>query len=338
MKRLLLSIIFVSIMLTACNVKVVDNYFSSLPNEVAKGKTILEISPGQRENVYIIDGYICSINERGMSEYVLEIRPLDDTTHIVNLIPYGTGADKMLLVDYSISGTKILVRDIVQHNYAIVDIHKVQENPSQTIDLMPYSLLTQELIPIENENIVYLNQGSFRSTEKRYYVIRQDEQPRKLSRNGRKSLNVLDGFFLYEPSRDRLAFLHMYAPEIEYYSFHNQTLLCKSSIEREDDVQIIEYNGDETARFLFMNYVPLCFVAGSSDPERIAAVYCDEQEHFHVLVFDWEGNIQGGFISEREVWSVSICNDYLYCWEKGEEQDKLVQYNMQDIQLNSLKQ
>lgn len=68
-------------------------------------------------------------------------------------------------------------------------------------------------------------------------------------------------------------------------------------------------------------------MTATSDADRIVAVYRDEQELSHILRFDWDGNLQGGFIAEGDVWSVSIYNDYLYCWERGEEQDKIVQYN-----------
>ena len=316
--------------LTSCNAKVVEKTVSTLITHTAESKTILEIPNGQIEKVFVIDGYICSTFDRGMNEYVLEIRSLSDTSHTVSLIPYGTGEDKMLLVDYSVSGTKILVRDIVQHNYAIVDIHEVMENPSHSIAFKPYTLLTQEMIPIDDGRIAYLNQGSFRSSEKRYYVIGKDEQPRKLSRNGRKSLNVLDGFFLYEPGKDKLAFLNMYTPEIEYYSFHNKKLLSKSRVERENDVQIIELTEGRMSEYLFVNHVPLCFVAGSSDSERIVAVYCDAQEHFHILLLDWDGNLQRCFISEGIVLSASLCNEYLYCWVNSDDVNKLVQYDIRN--------
>lgn len=31
---------------------------------------------------------------------------------------------------------------------------------------------------------------------------------------------------------------------------------------------------------------------------------------------------------EGEVWSISLYNDYIYCWERGKEQDMLVQYKL----------
>lgn len=119
----------------------------------------------------------------------------------------------------------------------------------------------------------------------------------------------------------------MYSPQIELYNAKTKKLLSTTSIARTEDAEVVYVDTGNINEYLFANKVPLCFMTATSDADRIVAVYRDEQELSHILRFDWDGNLQGGFIAEGDVWSVSIYNDYLYCWERGEEQDKIVQYN-----------
>lgn len=331
MKRVLLIIISVSILFVSCKVNILDNNISSLPIDTRDGKIIIETPNGQREIVYVIDGYICSIFNRGMNDFVLEIMPISDTSNIVNLIPYGSEQDKMLLVDCSVSGTKILIKDIVQRKYTIVDIPTVMEDNFCDINMIPLTLMTQEMIPLNGDKILYLNQGSFRSHEKRFFVVQQESQGHKLSRNAKQSMNVLDGTFLYNSGKNKLAFLPLYSPRIEYYDVNKKQLQRTVSIARDEDVEIVKVYNGYLNEYLFLNNVPICFRDGASDSERIIAVYHDEQGHSHILCFDWDGNFQDGFIAPGNVYAVSLSHGNIYCWERATNKDMLVLYDMHNV-------
>ena len=329
MKSLLFYIsLLLLLTLSSCTDRITRNIIISLPSEVKEGQTILQTPAGQREKVYVIDGNNCSIYERGIDRCVLEIQPLSDTSHSISLIPYGSEPGEMLLVDCSASGSKILIRDIVQKTYTVVDVTKVMEDSSHRIESLPMTLLTQEMVPFNNDKILYLNQGSFRSKEPRFYIIGTEEQGHKLSKNGERSLNVLDGTLLYNQENNRIAFVHLYSPVIELYIAQNKRLLCTASISRSEEAEVVYVSNDSINQYLFANKVIICFMTATSDNERIVAAYRDEQDNSRILLFDWDGNLLGGFIVEGEVWSVSLYNDYLYCWERGKEQDMLVQYKL----------
>ena len=57
-------------MLASCQSMVEENVISSLPSETKTGEIILEAPAGQRERVYVVEGNICSVLKRGMSDYV----------------------------------------------------------------------------------------------------------------------------------------------------------------------------------------------------------------------------------------------------------------------------
>lgn len=158
-------------MLASCQSMVEENVISSLPSETKTGEIILEAPAGQRERVYVVEGNICSVFKRGMSDYVLEIMPMNDTSRVANLIPYGNGEDAMMLVACYVSDSKILVEDFVQKKYAVVDVMAVQEDAGRKVEMLPLSLLTQEMVPMADGKIMYLNPGSFRSSEPRFYVV-----------------------------------------------------------------------------------------------------------------------------------------------------------------------
>ncbi len=327
MKSLLFYIsLLLLLTLSSCTDRITRNIIISLPSEVKEGQTILQTPAGQREKVYVIDGNICSIYERGIDRCVLEIQPLSDTSHSISLIPYGSEPGEMLLVDCSASGSKILIRDIVQKTYTVVDVTKVMEDSSHRIESLPMTLLTQEITPFDNDRLLYLNQGSFRSKEPRFYIIGAEEQGHMLTQNGRKSLNVLDGTLLYNPTAGKVAFVSMYSPQIELYNAKTKKILSTTSIARSEDAEVVYVDTENISEYLFANKVPLCFLTATSDEDRIVAVYRDEQDFSHILLFDWDGNLQSGFIAGGEVWSVSIYNDYIYCWEKAREHDRLVRY------------
>lgn len=106
----------------------------------------------------------------------------------------------------------------------------------------------------------------------------------------------------------------------------------KSIIERDDDFNIIEVNNGKTNQYLFVDRVPFCFMASTSDNERIAAVYRDGQGHSQILCFDWDGNLIDGFVAAGDVYAVSLEHDNLYCWERDEDNDRLVMYDMHNTQ------
>ena len=118
----------------------------------------------------------------------------------------------------------------------------------------------------------------------------------------------------------------MYSPQIELYNAKTKKILSTTSIARSEDAEVVYVDTENISEYLFANKVPLCFMTATSDADRIVAVYRDEQDFSHILLFDWDGNLQGGFIAGGEVWSVSIYNDYIYCWEKAREHDRLVRY------------
>lgn len=318
--------LFLSLILSACMDRIARNNIISLPSETREGQTILQVPAGQREKVYVIDGNICSIYERGLDRCVLEIQPLADSSHSISIIPYGSNPGEMLLVDCSASGSKILIRDIVQKTYTVVDVTQVQEESSYRIETLPSTLLTQEMVSFNNDKILYLNQGSFRSKEPRFYIIGAEEQGHKLTPNGMKSLNVLDGTLLYNSAAGKVAFVSMYSPQIELYNANTKKILSTTSIARSEDAEVVYVDTENISEYLFANKVPLCFMTATSDNERIVAAYRDEQDNSRILLFDWDGHLLGGFIVEGEVWSVSIYNDYIYCWEKAREHDRLVRY------------
>ena len=327
MKKLYL-LLFLFLTSSSCTSRVNESTIMSLPSEIHDGMIIFQEPSGQREKVFVIEGQICSIYERGRSNYVLEIMPLRDTSHAIKLIQYGSDPGEMMLVDCSASDSKILIRDIVQNTYTVINIKQVLDDSSYSIEMLPMTLLTQEMVPFNNDKILYLNQGSFRSKEPRFYIIGTQEQGHKLSKNGRKSLNVLDGALLHNPENNRIAFVHLYSPIIELYNAQNKRLLSSASISRSEEAEVVYVSTDSINQYLFANKVIICFMTATSDNERIVAAYRDEQDRSHILSFDWEGNLLGGFIVEGEVWSVSLYNDYIYCWERGKEQDMLVQYKL----------
>ena len=325
MKKLVLLLLLI-LTSSACTSRVTESTIMSLSSETQEGLIILQEPRGQREKVFVIDDHICSIYERGKNNYVLEIKSMEDTSYVVNLIPYGSKHGEMLLVDCSASGSKILIRDVVQNTYIVVDIKQVLEDSSHSIEVLPMTLLTQEMVPFGNDKLLYLNQGSFRSKEPRFYIIGAEEQGHMLTQNGRKSLNVLDGTLLYNPTAGKVAFVSMYSPQIELYNAKTKKILSTTSIARSEDAEVVYVDTENISEYLFANKVPLCFLTATSDEDRIVAVYRDEQDFSHILLFDWDGNLQGGFIAGGEVWSVSIYNDYIYCWEKAREHDRLVRY------------
>lgn len=331
MKRLYLIFLIASMILTACKGKYNESTISpSL--DLRKGITICEAPKEAIDKVYIVDSTICILYDRSMNDYALRLIPMKQASRSIDLFPYGSGKDSVLMISLSISASLILIKDFVQKKYAILNINQLLGDTLFTIDMIPLTIKTQEMIPINNGNIIYLNQGSFRSNEKRFYTISPAQRPRKVSRNAKKSMNVLDGFFLYEPDMDKLAFLSMYTPEFELYSFSNQKLLHKSIIERDDDFNIIEVNDGKTNQYLFVDRVPFCFMASTSDNERIAAVYRDGQGHSQILCFDWDGNLIDGFVAAGDVYAVSLEHDNLYCWERDEDNDRLVMYDMHNTQ------
>lgn len=100
------------------------------------------------------------------------------------------------------------------------------------------------------------------------------------------------------------------------------------TIERDEAVEIAEVFSGVIKEFLFKDKVPICFMAGTSDDERIVAAYRDEQAQMHILSFDWDGSLEGGFAVNGDVWFVSIYDNYVYCWERGEDHDRLVRYDI----------
>ncbi len=322
--------LFLSLVLsfTACTSRVSEYTIQYLPSETREGQTILQVPSGQREKVYVIDSCICSVYERGMNECVLEVRSIADSSQKVNLIPYGSNLGEMLLVDCSVSGSKILIRDIVQKTYTIVDIKQSLEDSSYSIVMLPMTLLTQEMVPICNNRILYLNQGSFRSKEPRFYIIESKEKGHKLTKNGERSLNVLDGTLLYNLANNRIAFVHLYSPDIELYNAQNKRLLSKASITRSEEAEVVYVSTANINKYLFANKVIICFLAATSDNESIVAAYRNEQGSSHILIFDWDGNLKGGFVVLGDVWAVSLQDNYVYCWERGKDQDRLMQYDI----------
>ncbi|MCR5828037.1 MAG: hypothetical protein K6G53_06440 [Bacteroidales bacterium] len=321
-----------AIMLASCQSMVVENVITSLPHETKNGEIIFEVPAGQRENVYVVEGNICSVYKRGMNDYVLEIMSMDDTSQVVNLIPFGEGEDAMMLVACYVSDSRILVEDIVQKKYAVVDVMAVQWGARRKIEMASLSLLTQEMVPMDDGKIMYLNPGSFRSREPRFYVVDPKGGSRKLSKNGQKSLNVLKGSLLYNPQKNCVAFLSRHTPEIEFYGADNKSLRRKLTIERDEVVEIAEVFSGVIKEYLFKNKVPICFMTGTSDDERIVAAYRDEHAQMHLLSFDWDGSLEGGFAVNDDVWSVSVCDNYVYCWERGEEHDRLVRYDIRQYE------
>ena len=69
------------------------------------------------------------------------------------------------------SDSKILVEDFVQKKYAVVDVIAAQDGATRKIEMTPLSLLTQEMVPMADGKIMYLNPGSFRNREPRFYVV-----------------------------------------------------------------------------------------------------------------------------------------------------------------------
>lgn len=306
-------------------------HITSLPSLTIEGETIFDSPKGEIEQVYVIEGNICSIYKRGMNESVLEIIPMSDTSHSSHIIPYGPNPDQMLLVSSSVSGSRILVKDIVQNKYTIIDVLASVDDINYKPEMIPLTLLTQEMVPVDNEKILYLNQGSFRSHEPRFYLFEPKGRQHKLSKKGQESMNILDGTLLYNPSKNDVAFLSLYSPEIEIYDADSKRQQRKISIDRDEDVEIVYIFSGTIKEYLFKNKVPLCFMTGASDDKRFVAIYRDEQDRSHILLFDWDGNLQNSFIVKDEVWSVSLYDDYIYCWQRGKERDSLVQYTIHSI-------
>ena len=331
MNKYCLILLCLSVLSTACKSDINEIHISSLSSLTIEGKSILDAPKGEKEQVYVIEGNICSIFKRGMNESVLEIKSMSDTSRSVHIIPYGMNPDQMLLVSSSVSGSRILVKDMVQKRYSIVDIWASINDIQYKPEMIPLTLLTQEMVPIDNEIILYLNQGSFRSHEPRFYFFGPKGTTHKLSKKGQESMNILDGTLLYNYSKNNVAYLSLYSPEIEIYDADRKRLQYKISIARDEDVDIVYIFSGAINEYLFKNKVPLCFMTGASDDERFVAVYRDEQGGSHVLLFDWEGNLHNDFIVKDEVWTVSLYDDCVYCWQRSESRDYLVQYPIHSI-------
>jgi hypothetical protein len=72
-------------------------------------------------------------------------------------------------------------------------------------------------------------------------------------------------------------------------------------------------------------------MCGTSDAVRIAAAYRDELGQSHILLFDWDGNLTAGFVVHGDVWAVSLQDNFVYCWERDKDKDRLVQYDLSKI-------
>ena len=331
MNKYCLLLVCLSVLSTACKSDIDEKCISSLPFLTIDGTTIFDAPRSEIGKVYVIEGNICSIYNRGKKEFVLEIKPMSDKSHSTHIIPYGPDSDQMLLVSSSVSGSRILVQDIVQKKYTIVDILAPVENIHYKPEMIPLTLLTQEMVPIDKDKILYLNQGSFRSREPRFYYDVPNKKPHKISKNGQKSMNILDGTLLYNSSKNNVAFLSLYTPEIEIYDADSKSQKYKISIARDEDVEIVYIFSGTIKEYLFKNKVPLCFMTGASDDESLVAVYRDEKGLSYILLFDWEGNLHNGFMVKEEVCSVSLYDDYIYCWQRSGERDCLVQYHIHSI-------
>lgn len=327
MMKIYLSLLL-SLTLSACTSGLVVRTIKYLPSEMPEGQTILQVPHGQREKVYVIEGNICSIYERGMNDYVIELMSMGDTSVVKRLIPYSAEPDGMLLVDCSASGSTILIEDIIQKKFSVIDVREVMDDRQQEIEMIPLSFFTQEMIPIGVGKILYLNQGSFRSNEPRFFIASPEGDGHRLSKNGQKSLNVLDGTLLYNSARGCVSFLSLYSPEIEFYGVRNKRPQQLISIERNEDVEVLDIFTGVINEYLFKNKAPQCFMCGTSDAVRIAAAYRDELGQSHILLFDWDGNLTAGFDVHGDVWAVSLQDNFVYCWERDKDKDRLVQYDL----------
>ena len=302
-----------------------------LPDQVrSDGITVFRAGKETVSQVYLIKDILCKVYDRGQKSFALALENLAPGFPIRSYVKYGgSNEDEMMLTLSSRGPEGILLHDLPLERMAYVDVAKALSDSLYEPDLFPSNVISQEVIPLEGRELLYLNRYSWEEGAPRFYRT-NGKGNQRYHRKGRKDgFSIINGELICSKAKGKVAFADRRYPVIEIWSLDGK-LQQRIQVEEERSFEIRELEFGGKKDFYFVNEVPNCFVSGAGTDSMLALAYQNAGGESCVYILDWEGVLHQSFKVSGKVKaiSLSVSGNDVYCWSSFDDEDRLVRYSL----------
>ena len=246
-----------------------------LPEQVrTDGETVFRVGKDSVSRVYLIKDILCKVYNRGEKSFALALENLEPGFPSRSYVKYGgLNEDEMMLTLASRGPEGILLHDWPLERMAYVDVEKALSDSLYEPDVFPCDVVSQEVIPLEGHELLYLNRYSWEEGAPRFYRT-NGKGNQRYHRKGRKDgFSILNGELILNKVQGKVAFADRRYPVVEIWSLDGK-LQKRIQVEEERSFEIRELEIGGKKDYYFVNGSLLLrqrcrdrFDAGASLPE-----------------------------------------------------------------------
>ena len=302
-----------------------------LPEQIrSDGETVFRVGRDSVSRLYLIKDILCKVYDRGQNSFALALENLDTGLPTRSYVKYGgINEDEMMLTLSSRGPEGILLHDLPLGRMAYVDVAKALSDSLYEPDIFPSDVISQEVIPFEGQELLYLNRYSWEEGQPRFYRT-NGKGNQRYHRKGRKDgFSIINGELICSKAKGKVAFADRRYPVIEIWSLDGKLQKrIQVAEERPFEIRELEIGGKKD--FYFVNEAPSCFVSGAGTDSMLALAYRNAGGESCVYIMDWEGVLHQSFKVSGKVKaiSLSVSGDEVYCWSSFDDEDRLVRYSL----------
>lgn len=302
-----------------------------LPEQVRwDGETVLRVGKYSVSRVYLIKDILCKVYDREQNSFALALETLEPGIVSRSFVKYGGhNADEMLLTLASRGPDGILLHDFPLERIAYVDVEKALSDSLYEPDFFPSDVFSQEVIPLEGHELLYLNRYSWEEGAPRFYRTNGKGNQRHHRKGRKDGFSILNGELILNKVQGKVAFADRRYPVVEIWSLDGK-LQKRIQVEEERSFEIRELEIGGKKDYYFVNVAPCCFASGSGTDSTLALAYQDAEGQYCVYIMDWEGVLHQSFKVSGKIKeiSLSVSGDFVYCWSSFDDEDRLVRYSL----------
>lgn len=302
-----------------------------LPEQVrTDGETVFREGKDSVSRVYLIKDILCKVYNRGEKSFALALENLEPGFPSRSYVKYGgLNEDEMMLTLASRGPEGILLHDWPLERMAYVDVEKALSDSLYEPDVFPCDVVSQEVIPLEGHELLYLNRYSWEEGAPRFYRT-NGKGNQRYHRKGRKDgFSILNGELILNKVQGKVAFADRRYPVVEIWSLDGK-LQKRIQVEEERSFEIRELEIGGKKDYYFVNVAPCCFASGAGTDSTLALAYQNAEGESSVYIMDWEGVLHQSFKVSGKVKeiSLSVSGEDVYCWSSFDDEDRLVRYSL----------